>query len=148
MKQFDQAVINKIAIEYAEYEPDRVAHVVVTFETPKQMKAVKRGLRKYWIQDKLLKIKTNKDKFTEEHKNRTLVVSGLQSHTTAEDLVNHFGKYGAITLVEAPTIDSYVQAQMEEKGLLKDYYTQIKEQRQEEEYRHALKQVNQEQDVD
>lgn len=45
--------------------------------------------------------------------------------------------YGAITSVEAPTLDSYVMAQLEQKGLMNDHYTKARQARKEQEYRHA-----------
>jgi hypothetical protein len=60
------AVINDIHIQYAFKGDDKkirnnVSYVIVNFEMPKWVTTVKRGLRKTWMYDKLLKVKTFKD---------------------------------------------------------------------------------------
>ena len=36
----------------------RTAYAIVEFEHPHWVESVRKGLRKYWIKDKLLKVKT------------------------------------------------------------------------------------------
>jgi hypothetical protein len=38
-----------------------------------------------------------------------------------EDIASFMAKYGAITSIEAPTIDSYVQQKLQEKGKKDDW---------------------------
>ena len=67
MKQDKSALINNIHIEYAIVGDDKtirnkVAYAIVEFEMPKWVTTVRRSLRKVWMSDKLLKVKTLKDR--------------------------------------------------------------------------------------
>jgi hypothetical protein len=61
---------------------NQVSYVRVEFEMPKWVTSVRRGLRKQWLHDKLLKVKTLKDKKSESFKERTIIVQGFPSHST------------------------------------------------------------------
>jgi hypothetical protein len=47
------------------------------------------------------------------------------------------GEYGAITSIEAPSVDSFIQSQLEQKGLLNDYHSKERQKKKDIEYRHA-----------
>jgi len=51
-------------------------------------------------------------------------------------------------MIELPTHDAYIKAQLESKGLLGDYYSQLKKKKHEQEYRLALQQVQTADEVD
>ena len=142
MKQDKSALINNIHIEYAIVGDDKtirnkVAYAIVEFEMPKWVTTVRRSLRKVWMSDKLLKVKTLKDRTQETFKDRTVIIDNIPSHITREELADHLSKFGAVTAVEAPTLDSYVDAQLEEKGLKKDHYSKTRQLKKEQEYRYA-----------
>jgi hypothetical protein len=48
--------------------------VIVEFEDEASVASVKRGLRKTWIQDKLLKPKVKKDENMEDFNARTVII--------------------------------------------------------------------------
>jgi len=142
MKQDKTAVINDIHIQYAFKGDDKtirnnVSFVIVNFEMPKWVTTVKRGLRKTWMYDKLLKVKTLKDRQQETFKERTIIIQNLPSHISPEELSDNLSTFGAITSIEAPTIDNYVQAQLEEKGLANDHYSKQRQMKKDQEYRYA-----------
>ena len=112
------------------------------------MKSVKRGLWKHWIKDKLLKMRTLEDKERENFHARTLIVTDLASHSQGEDIATYLGRFGAITNVEAPTLDAYVQAQLEEKGLMNDHYAKERRAKKEQEVRFARQLVQDTLDAD
>lgn len=46
-------------------------------------------------------------------------------------------EFGAITSIEAPTVDSFIESQLEQKGLLKDFYSKERQLKKEQEFRYA-----------
>ena len=114
--KFDQnAIVNKVFIKEAKTgdnfeNRNPMAYAIVEFEMQKWVATVRRGMRKHWQQDKLLKVKTLKDEVTESHGERTIVISGIPSHLNSEDLATSMSKYGAITSIEAPSVDSFIQS--------------------------------------
>ena len=137
------AVIKKIVIQGSmrgdseTSSMPRTAYAIVEFELNRWVATVRRGLRKHWNGDKLLKVKTLKDLKNENFKERTVVVSGIQSHTNVNDLVNVFNNFGAVTSIELPSIDAVVKAQLEEKGLISDHFTKVSQKKKDEQYRFA-----------
>lgn len=87
----------------------RTAYAIVEFEQEKSAAQVRRGLRKQWIHDSLLKVKTLADLKNEGHADRTVVVAGLASHYRPADVVNVLNNFGAVTSIELPTVDQLVQ---------------------------------------
>ena len=85
------------------------AYAIVDFENETQLRAVRRKLREKWVDDRLMKVRTLKDKDTERHSDRTLVLKDIPAHITADELINKLGQYGAITAIELPCVDSYIQ---------------------------------------
>jgi hypothetical protein len=65
-----------------------VAYAIVEFEMQKWVANVRRGMRKHWEQDKLLKVKTLKDEMNESHSERTIILSNIPSHLNSEDLAS------------------------------------------------------------
>lgn len=126
----------------------RTAYAIVEFEQEKHVAEVRRGLRKLWIHEALLKVKTLGDLKNEGHADRTVVVSGLASHFRPADVLRVMDRYGAITSVELPTVDQLVQQQLEEKGLLNDYHTKARQQKKEQEWRYAQVTMQEAQRVD
>ena len=88
---------------------ERTAYAVVEFELERWVPMVRRALRKLWVEDRLLKVKTIKDQKEESHKERTIVAHGIQSHLDVEHLAAAFARFGAVTTVELPTVDRVVQ---------------------------------------
>jgi hypothetical protein len=56
---------------------ERTAYAVVEFELERWVPMVRRALRKLWVEDRLLKVKTIKDQKEENHKERTIVAHGI-----------------------------------------------------------------------
>ena len=121
------AIINSIFIKDAitgslTTNRNKAAYAIVEFEMPKQIAAVRRGIRKHQEQDRILKVKTLKDESREKHKERTIIVQNLPTTTFGyDDIVNLFGDHGAITSVEMPTIDAMVRSELEAKGIIDPY---------------------------
>ena len=88
---------------------ERTAYAVVEFELERWVPMVRRALRKLWVEDRLLKVKTVKDQKDESHKARTVVAHGIQSHLDVQHLAAAFARFGAVTTVELPTVDRVVQ---------------------------------------
>ena len=83
-------------------------------------------------------MRTLKDEKKESFNERTIVLQDFPSHFhQVGEIADMVSCFGAITSVEAPTLDSYVMAQLEEKGLMNDQYTKARQARKEQEYRHA-----------
>jgi hypothetical protein len=146
-------VVNKIYISNAQVGENfatrnGVAYAIVEFEMQKWVSTVRRGLRKHWEQDKLLKVKTLKDHNAEKHSERTIVLSNIASHSRAEDLATALSEFGAITSIEAPTVDSFIGSQLEQKGLLNDVYSKERQLKKEKEFRYAQVLLNDTVNVD
>jgi len=88
---------------------ERTSYAVVEFELERWVPMVRRALRKLWVEDRLLKVKTIKDQKEESHKERTIVAHGIQSHLDVQHLAAAFARFGAVTTVELPTVDRVVQ---------------------------------------
>ena len=80
------------------------------FELAKSVAVVRRALRKLWVEDRLLKVKTIQDQKEENHTERTVVAHGLQSHLEPAQLAAAFARFGAVTSVELPTMDRVLEA--------------------------------------
>lgn len=65
---------------------------------------VRKALRKTWIQDSLLKVKTLNDTKGEAFDNRTVVIQGIPKYMRAETLLSTFfsDEAGAVVGVELP----------------------------------------------
>lgn len=64
----------------------------------------KSALRKHWIGDSLLKVKTKEDAAREHFNNRTVLVREIPKYLRVEHVLSLFGtRYGAVTNVELPT---------------------------------------------
>ena len=136
-----KAVIKRIVLQEgmkgnnAQAATARTAYAIVEFELNRFVATVRRGMRKHWIGDKLVKVKTLKDVKKEHFNERTVVVTGLPKHFKQIDLLNVFNSMGAITSIEVPTIDHVVKSALEEKGLIKDHFMKVSQKKKEEEYR-------------
>ena len=51
---------------------------------------VKSNLRKTWLHDTLLKVRTSQDVKNEAFDNRTVILHGIPKHLRAEQLLEHF----------------------------------------------------------
>ena len=81
----------------------RHAYLKVQVGSKRQAQLIKQSLRKTWIHDSLLKVKTSDDAKTEVFDNRTVVLSGLPRHLRAEQVIEYFGKgAGAVVGLEIP----------------------------------------------
>ena len=64
-------------------------------------------MRKTWLHDSLLKVKTSDDAKAEAFDNRTILLNGLPKHLRAENILEYFGSdAGAIVGLELPTENS------------------------------------------
>lgn len=131
VKIYDAQLGNNLKIR------NQTAYAIVDFEMQKWVNSVRRGLRKHWEQDRLIKVKTIKDERTESHSERTIILNNIPSHLTSENLAYAMSEYGTITSIEAPTVDAYVQSQLEQKGLLNDHYAKERQLKKEKEFRYA-----------
>ena len=80
---------------------------------------------------------TAQDVNQEGHNKRSIALYGLPSHIKSIDLQKIFADHGAITLVECPTLDSVIQSQMEQQGLLNDHYSKERKIQKEKDFRLA-----------
>ena len=83
------------------------------FEFNEQLRSVRRGLRQTWLADKLIKVKTLKDREYETHDERTIVVENIPQNMEAAELLDRFGGFGAVTSFELPAIDKYIQSKLD-----------------------------------
>ena len=152
--KFDpSAIVNTVFIKESQMGDNfetrnPAAYAIVDFEMPKWVQTVRRGMRKHWEQDRLLKVKTLKDEKSESHSSRTIILSNLPSHLNAGDLATTMSDYGAITSIEAPSVDSFIQSQLEQKGLLNDVHSKERQLKKEKEYRYAQVLLNDTQTFD
>ena len=98
----------------------QVAYAIIEFETQRSVESVRKGLRKQWIKDKLLKLRTIED--FESFNDRSIVVTNFPSHIKQVDLINAFQSFGALISVEIPTVDAVINSRLEEQGVLTDHY--------------------------
>lgn len=98
IKQADKnAVIKSIQIqqamrgEMAQSSGQIAAYAIVEFLNGHDVVSVRRALRKHWIDDCLLRVKTMQDYKQETFNERTIVVSGIVAHAGVVDLVDSFG---------------------------------------------------------
>lgn len=64
---------------------------------------IKTNLRKTWLHDSLIKIRTKDDAKPEAYDNRTVIINGIPKHLSAEAIIKYFAKdAGAIVGVELP----------------------------------------------
>lgn len=82
---------------------------------------MQRVLGKKWMQDKLLRVRTLKDEKRESFDERTLILSNLKSFWRREDIVNAMHKFGAITHIELPSVDTLIKASVEHDHLTKQH---------------------------
>jgi len=81
----------------------RPAYLKVVVGSKRQAQLIKQSLRKTWVHDSLLKVKTADDAKTEVFDNRTIVLSGIPKHLRAEQVIEYFGKdAGAVVGLELP----------------------------------------------
>lgn len=91
--------------------PRRTAFIKVEVGSKRQVEQVRQALRKTWVQDSLLKVKTQSDVKAEAYDNRTVVVQGIPKHMRAEVLLQQlFGEdAGAVVGVEMPQVNQKLQ---------------------------------------
>lgn len=66
---------------------------------------VRRGLRKEWVNDKLLKVRTLEDKNLETHGLRTIIIQNIPLSIQPIEIAKAMSKFGAITHIECPKIN-------------------------------------------
>ena len=84
---------------------NRVAYAIVQFEEYNHMKNVRRALRKEWVNDRLLKVRTLEDKLLENHGLRTIIIQNIPLSVQPIEIAKAMSKFGAITNIECPKID-------------------------------------------
>ena len=83
---------------------ERTAYLRVEVGSKRQVEMVRSGLRKTWIHDSLLKVRTASDAKKESFDNRTIIVSGIPKHLRSEAILEYFTKgAGAVVGIELPT---------------------------------------------
>jgi len=64
---------------------------------------VRSNLRRTWVHDALLKVRTSEEAKQEAFGNRTVVLSGIPKHLRPQTIIEHFGKNaGAVVGLELP----------------------------------------------
>lgn len=66
---------------------------------------MRRGLRKEWVNDKLLKVRTLEDKNLETHGLRTIIIQDIPLSVHPIEIAKGMSKYGAITHIECPRVN-------------------------------------------
>lgn len=122
-QQEPDAIINRVDVYEAEVaghttseykgKINRTAYAIVDFEFDDQLRSVRRGLRQTWMEDKLIKVKTLKDREHESHDARTVVLENLPANFEAAELLDRFGGFGAVTSFELPAIDQYIESKLD-----------------------------------
>jgi len=86
---------------------ERTAFLRVALGSKRQAQMVKSNLRKTWMHDSLLKIKTLDDAKREVFDNRTVILHGIPRHLRAETILEHFAKNaGSVVGIELPQENS------------------------------------------
>lgn len=61
------------------------------------------NLRRTWVHDALLKVRTSEEAKQEAYDNRTVILSGIPKHLRPHTIIEHFGKNaGAVVGLELP----------------------------------------------
>jgi len=83
--------------------PKRTSYIKVELGSKRQAHQVKSALRKTWLHDSLIKVRTQEDAKAEAYDNRTVILHGLPKHLRAEIVLEAFGvQAGAIVGIELP----------------------------------------------
>ena len=102
--------VNKVKFHYSlstENLKQRTSYIKVEVGSKRQAQLVKSNLRKTWLHDSLLKIKTLDDVKAEAFDNRTIILNGLPKHLNTQGILDYFGpKAGAIVGIEMPQENS------------------------------------------
>ena len=67
--------------------PRKTAYIKVDLGSKRQVQMVRKALRKTWLHDALLKIKTSEDVKAEAFDNRTVILHGIPKHLRAETIL-------------------------------------------------------------
>ena len=83
---------------------EKTAYVKVRLGSKRQAEMVRSKLRQTWVQDSLLKVRTQADAKSESFDNRTVIINGIPKHLRAEAILEYFTKdAGAVVGIELPT---------------------------------------------
>ena len=67
--------------------PRKTAYIKADLGSKRQVQMVRKALRKTWLQDALLKIKTAEDVKAEVFDNRTIILHGIPKHLRSETIL-------------------------------------------------------------
>ena len=115
----DVKFVNAIS---AQNFPLKTAYIKVALGSKRQAQMVKTNLRKTWLHDSLLKIKTQEDVKGEAFDNRTVVVNGIPKHMRVEVVLEQFfaKDAGAVVGIELPQENSKLRDLLHEVAQRED----------------------------
>ena len=83
--------------------PETTAYIKVTVANRRQAEMIGKQLRKTWVSDSLIKVKTINDVKKEHFNNRTVLLANIPSYLSTEKAIEIFGKKsGKIVGIELP----------------------------------------------
>jgi hypothetical protein len=83
--------------------PETTAYIKVTVANRRQAEMIGKHLRKTWVSDSLIKVKTINDVKKEHFNNRTVLLSNIPGYLSTEKAIEIFGKKsGKIVGIELP----------------------------------------------
>ena len=81
----------------------KTAYIKVTLGSRSQADLVQKKLKKVWLGDCLLRVKTQSDAKREHFNNRTIIIQNIPKHLTSDRALEVFGKEaGTIVGIELP----------------------------------------------
>lgn len=90
---------------------EAVAYMTVEYESVQDAMKMAKKLKKTWIDDKLIKVRTMKDKHIEHFDNRTVVMKDIPTNIKVRHVLEFFKTFGVITNIEMPLKDSLQEAE-------------------------------------
>lgn len=94
--------------------PSKTSAITLTLGSKKDVYLVKSTLRKHWFLDTLLKVKTSADTKREDFSNRTVIIQNIPKYLNSDQILNYFGKNGAVVGMELPMVNSRLKKIREE----------------------------------
>jgi RNA recognition motif-containing protein len=79
--------------------------MTVEYESVHDAMKIAKKLKKTWIDDKLIKVRTMKDRHLEHYDNRTIVIKDLPTNAKSRHVIEFMKTFGVITSVEMPFKD-------------------------------------------
>ena len=102
----------------------KTSAITLTLGSKKDAQVAKTALKRCWIRDCLLKVRSAADAKEEDFSNRTVIIQNIPKNLNAEQVLDYYGKdTGAIVGLELPTENTklkQIREEIENRGTAKD----------------------------